>query len=405
MTDVVLPRPPVARPRQAVILAGGRGSRLRPLTDTRPKPMVEFAGKPFLQHTIELLRDQGFERFLLLLGYLPEVVVDHFGDGSRLGVRIDYVTTAPDDLTARRVQAAGHLLDDWFMLLYCDNYWPLRADRMWEELRASGAAAMVTVYANRDRFSRDSVIVDDGRVRVFDRARTTPGLGGVEISYAYLPRQVVDLLPAHQELFEQAVYPELARRGELAAHWAEHRYYSVGSLERLQITEAFFRRQPTVLLDRDGVLNRKMPRGEYVTEPDAFEWLPGALAALRRFRESGWRVVVVSNQAGLARGALDQADLDQIHKRMTTEAEDAGGAIEAIYVCPHHWDEGCFCRKPSPGMLLAAQRDYHLDLSRTPFVGDDERDGQAADAAGCPFEPVTDDRSLLDVTDSLLQGR
>ena len=77
----------IERPRQAVILAGGRGTRLKPLTDTRPKPMIEFHGKPFLEYLIEMLREQGFERVLLLLGYLPEVVQDHFGDGSRFGKR------------------------------------------------------------------------------------------------------------------------------------------------------------------------------------------------------------------------------------------------------------------------------------------------------------------------------
>ena len=80
----------IERPTQAVILAGGRGTRMRPLTDTRPKPMVEFHGRPFLEYMIEMLREQGFERVLLLLGYLPEVIQEHFGDGSGFGVEIDY---------------------------------------------------------------------------------------------------------------------------------------------------------------------------------------------------------------------------------------------------------------------------------------------------------------------------
>ena len=94
------------RPRQAVILAGGRGTRLQPITLTRPKPMVEFHGKPFLEYIVEMLRDQGFDRILMLLGYLPDVIVDHFGDGSHLGVQISYDVTEPDDLTAHRVQNA-----------------------------------------------------------------------------------------------------------------------------------------------------------------------------------------------------------------------------------------------------------------------------------------------------------
>src|SRR5467141_2839220 len=95
------------RPTQAVILAGGRGTRLRPLTDTRPKAMIEFHGKPFLEYIIEMLRDQGFTKVLLLLGYLPEAFTDHFGDGARFGIQISYSITQPDDLTVHRVRIAG----------------------------------------------------------------------------------------------------------------------------------------------------------------------------------------------------------------------------------------------------------------------------------------------------------
>ena len=127
-----------ARPTQAVILAGGRGERMRPLTDTRPKPMLEFHGKPFLEYMVEMLRDNGFERVTILVGYLAEVIVDHFGDGSRLGVQIDYSHTPPEALTSRRMQAAAGQLDERFLLLYCDNYWPMRWDEMWAQYLQRG---------------------------------------------------------------------------------------------------------------------------------------------------------------------------------------------------------------------------------------------------------------------------
>jgi len=157
-----------------------------------------------------------------------------------------------------------------------------------------------------------------------------------------------------------------------------------------------------VILDRDGTLNRRPPRARYVTSPDEFEWLPGSLDALRLLEEHGYRVVVVSNQAGIGRGAMTEADLEKVHKRML---EDSGGAIEAIYHCPHDWDEGCDCRKPAPGMLFQAQREFDLDLTRTPFIGDDERDAQAAHAAGCPSALVSDAASLLDLVQRLLAER
>jgi D-glycero-D-manno-heptose 1,7-bisphosphate phosphatase len=142
-----------------------------------------------------------------------------------------------------------------------------------------------------------------------------------------------------------------------------------------------------------------------VTSPDQFEWLPGALEALGLLADSGHTVAVVSNQAGIGRGAMSEHDLARISARMISEAQTAGGRIDAIYHCPHDWEEGCECRKPAPGMLFQAQRDLDLDLTRTPFLGDDERDGEAAAAAGCPFVMIDEERSLLDAVRELVAER
>ncbi|HWO42617.1 MAG TPA: HAD-IIIA family hydrolase [Candidatus Eisenbacteria bacterium] len=391
------------RPTQAVILAGGRGTRLRPLTDTRPKAMVLVHGKPFLEYQIEQLREQGFTRVLLLLGYRAQVIREHFGDGGRWGVRIDYSVTPVEDETAWRLERARHLFDRHFLLMYCDNYWPLDFDRHWRRFRESGCPAMITVYTNRDGYTQNSVRVEpDGKVSLYDKSCSRSGLNGVEISYAILSREVLDLLPGENTLFETAVYPELARRGELAAFVTEHRYYSIGSLRKLPLTEEFFRRRKTILLDRDGVLNEKPPPGQYVERWRDFRWLPGTLPALRLLHQSGYRIIVISNQAGVARGAISLAELDRIHARMRREAEAAGGAIDAIYCCTHGWDEGCGCRKPKPGLLFQAQRDFQLDLSRTVFIGDDERDAQAAAEAGCRFMAVREDTALISCVARLL---
>ncbi len=392
------------RPRQAVILAGGRGTRMQPITLDRPKPMVPVLGRPFLEYQVEQLRAEGFERIVLLLGYLPQVVIDHFGDGSRFGVEIVYSVTGPDDLTASRVANARHLLDPCFLLLYCDNYLPFRMDRLWSRFSAAGKPAMITVYANDDGLSRDNVVVEpDGTVAVFDRSRTAPNLKGVELSYAVITDLALEHLPAEDMLFEEAIYVPLAAERRLAANVTGHRYYSCGSLNRLPVTERFLARQKTVLVDRDGVLNRKAPRAHYVRNWAEWEWLPGAREALALLTGAGYRIILVSNQAGIARGAMTENDLAALHERMKQDVEAAGGRIDAIYHCPHDWDEGCACRKPSPGMLFAAQRDFDLDLTRTPFIGDDDRDGIAADAAECPFFQVTEDRSLLDIVHQLLK--
>lgn len=411
---IALPRSPRApeahvegrtysRPRQAVILAGGRGTRMHPITLDRPKPMVPVLGRPFLEYQIEQLRQEGFEKVLLLLGYLPHVVMDHFGDGSKFGLTIEYAVTDPDDLTSSRVSHARHLIDPCFLLLYCDNYWPMRMERLWSRFCAAGKPGMITVYSNKDGYSRGSVILDaDDNVTVFDRLRTTPGLQGVEISYAILTDLALEFLPDRDTLFEEAIYTPLARQHRLAGFVSEHRYYSVGSIERLPATARFMSREKTILLDRDGVLNRKPPRAQYVCSPDQWEWVPGSRQALALLNEAGYRIIVISNQAGIARGAMSAADLDAVHRHMCAEAAAAGAKITAIYHCPHGWDDGCDCRKPKPGMLYEAQRDFDLDLTRTLFVGDDERDGQAAEAADCLYAQVSEQCSLLDLTRQLL---
>lgn len=394
------------RPRQAVILAGGRGTRMQPITNDRPKPMVPILGRPFLEYQIEQLRGQGFERVLMLLGYLPEVVQNYFGDGTAWGVHIEYSVTEPDQLTSSRVATARHMIDPCFLLLYCDNYWPMQMNRIWTRFCQAGKPALITVYSNKDGYSRGSVRLDqDGHVRVFDRLRTTPGLREVEISYAILTDLALDLLPEQDTLFEEAIYTPLAQQGRLTAYVSDHRYYSVGSLQRLPATEAFMRREPTVILDRDGVLNCKPPQAQYVRNWGEWEWCPGSLEALRLLRQAGYRVIIASNQPGIGRGFMSEADLDAVHGRMMQEIAQAGGRVEAIYYCPHDWQAGCECRKPKPGLLYQAQRDFHLDLTRTPFIGDDERDQATAAAANCPFHRVTDARSLLDITQQLLEPK
>jgi D-glycero-D-manno-heptose 1,7-bisphosphate phosphatase len=385
-----------ATPRQAVIFAGGRGQRLRPMTDAVPKPMIEIEGRPFLVHLIEMLRDEGIVRVLLLLGYRANDIQRYFADGSRWGVKIEHAVSAESDETGRRLALASARLDREFLLLYGDNYWPLRLARMSERAHEAGLEAMVTVYRNRDRLTRDNVRLEGDRVVEYDETRTVPGLRGVEIGYAILRREALAALTADNVAFGRAVLAPLARGGRLAAFLTDHRYYGIGTPERLERTRRFLAREPAVILDRDGVLNQRPPRAEYVRTPDEFVWLAGALEALALFASAGIRVIVATNQPGIARGALDRTTLDAIHDRMRADARAAGGRIDGIYVCPHGWDDGCECRKPRPGLLYEAQHDLDLDLTRTVFIGDDERDERAAIEAGCPSRLVSGSVSLLD---------
>lgn len=389
--------------RQAVILAGGYGTRLKPFTDTNPKPMYPFEGKPFLEYIIEQVKGFGFREIVLLLGYLPEKIMDYFGDGSKWGVRIRYSVTPVEYETGLRLKGAEDLLDDEFLLLYCDNYCLIDYERLLERYRSSGARLCFTAYRNLDGYTKSNLLIaPDGRVEVYDKKRLTPGLQGVDIGYALVNKSVMTLLPEENHNFEAVVYPALVQEGRLYALETEHRYYSVGSWERIELTRAFFSPRKFVFLDRDGTLNVRPPRACYIERPEDFVWLPGAREAVARLKAAGYTLILISNQPGLARGNLTEKTLEAIHQKMQEELRSAGGEIDRIYYCPHNWDDGCACRKPKPGMFFEAQKEFSLDLSQCIMYGDDERDMEAAAAAGCPCELITEDYPLSAAVDKLL---
>lgn len=392
-----------ARPRQAVIVAGGRGTRLGALTADRPKALVEVAGRPFLDHLVASVRERGFDRILLLTGYRADLIEAHVADVDGWGLDVTTVATDLADETGPRFRTALDHIDERFLFMYCDNLWPMPFEAMWERYLEAGVPGMVTVYANSDDYTRSNVRVGpDGRIERYDRTRLEDGLRGVEIGYGIFERGVLDALTDANESFQDAIYPGLIADRQLQAWVTPHRYYSIGRPERLEAAARFLTGAPAVIVDRDGVLNEKAPRAEYVRSWAEWRWIPGALEALALLRDAGYRVIVVSNQAGVARGAMTRDDLDAIHDRMRREVIEHGGRIDDLYVCPHDWDEGCACRKPKPGMLLDAQRDHALDLTRTPFIGDDERDGEAAAAAGAPSVLVSGADGLLSAVRDLI---
>ncbi len=142
-----------------------------------------------------------------------------------------------------------------------------------------------------------------------------------------------------------------------------------------------------VFLDRDGVV---VDDPGYLADPDLLRLLPGAAEAIAHLRAGGWRVVLVTNQSGVARGALTEARLGQVHERLTAVLAERGSALDAIYYCPHlgnapvpEYALDCDCRKPAPGMLLAAAADLNLNLAECWMVGDQPSDIAAGQSAGC----------------------
>ena len=138
-----------------------------------------------------------------------------------------------------------------------------------------------------------------------------------------------------------------------------------------------------VFLDRDGVINRKAPEGQYISCWDEFRFLPGVFSSALNLQQAGFKIIVVTNQRGLALGEVSLADLQDIHARMKTRFAERGVTISAIYFCPHDISENCLCRKPKPGMLMQAAAEHKLELSSCWIIGDAASDIRAGASARC----------------------
>ena len=232
---------------QAVILAGGLGVRLRPLTLNQPKPMVSVAGKPFLEHSIEELRENKIKEIILLVGYLPEKIVNYFGDGCRFGLKIKYSIGDIADETGTRVWRAAPLLADHFLLMYCDNFWPLNLISMVDFYNQKRTLLSTVIYGNKDGRGEygceNNVFVDaENYVRLYDRTRKDPRLNGVDIGFFIADKSILKLKPEKENFsFEQEILPRLIEQNNLVGYPTHHQYYTITNSDFLLKTEVFLK--------------------------------------------------------------------------------------------------------------------------------------------------------------------
>lgn len=138
-----------------------------------------------------------------------------------------------------------------------------------------------------------------------------------------------------------------------------------------------------VFLDRDGVINRKPPEGDYITRWEDFHILPGVVQGIGALNQAGFRVIVVTNQRCVAKRLVSAVELEKLHERMIDFLARAGARLDAVYYCPHELEPVCRCRKPAPGMLLDAAREHDIELADSWMIGDSDIDIEAGKNAGC----------------------
>ena len=377
------------RVREAVVLAGGFGTRLAHVVPDVCKPMAPVAGEPFLRRVLDQLDAAGFARVIIADGYRREQIEPYFM-GTYRGLEVDY---SPEDsplLTGGAVRRALSLCSrQEVFVLNGDTWLDVDFSAMEETLsRHPGTRCCVAVKRMRD-FDRYGTIdvAPEGRISAFrEKAPCSEGLinGGT-----YLIRH--DALESEPEVFslESEWFAKVVNDGMLVACETQGGFIDIGVPEDYERAQAMFAgigdSHRLAMFDRDGTMNVDTVHMHRMRD---CKLIDSTVDAMRHYSEdSAWRVVVVTNQAGIAKGLYTADDMRLLHRQMAEALRGRGVEVDGWYFCPHHPDftGECGCRKPAPGMLLRAMRDFRTGPAECVMFGDKESDRQAAKAAGVEF--------------------
>jgi dTDP-glucose pyrophosphorylase len=223
-------RPPVMERTPVAILAGGLATRLRPITEKIPKVLVPVAGKPFLAHQLELLREQGVQRAVLCLGHLGEMVEREFGDGSAHGARLEYSFDGPKLLgTGGALKQALPKLGEQFFVLYGDSYLPVSFAPIADAFERSGRLGLMTVYRNEGKYDTSNVVFGDGEIKVYDKKQRLPEMQHIDYGLSLFRREVFESYPDNEPFDLADVMRDLVARKQLAGYEVKERFYEIGS--------------------------------------------------------------------------------------------------------------------------------------------------------------------------------
>jgi D,D-heptose 1,7-bisphosphate phosphatase len=379
---------------QCAVLVGGFGTHPGMLRPDTAKSLLPCGDRPFLAWLLREFARYGATEFLLLSGYQPtdvEKAVQDIVAPLPRDARIVISEAAVRAGTGGAIYHARDRLDERFLLCNGDslldcNFSPLLAAAANDDKSVTGR---VMLRQSADASRCQLVMLEGDRITGF--REPPPDTGGIINAGIYVfHRRLVDALSPQCSL-QDDVMPHLAADGALRGTLGGGYFRDLGvpeDIARAQAEIPRLLRRRAVFFDRDGVLN--VDHG-YVGTRERFEWMPGALEAIRYATEAGWHVFVVTNQSGVARGHFDEAAVRDLLDWMADEARRSGGTIDDARYCPFHneavvdaYHRASDWRKPEPGMLLDLVHAWELDPARCVMIGDQPSDMAAATAAGVP---------------------
>ena len=376
--------------KQAVFLCGGLGTRLRPITNKIPKPMVEINKIPFLWYLLNKVSDNGINRFLLLTGYLGSTIQEYFGDGNNFNWSIDYSHGPINWDTGRRLWEARDKLEENFLLCYSDNFVQIKIDKIYEKWIQDTSKIWVTL----SKKNKGNIIFLDQKFVKYNNKRNNPYSNFVELGFIFTKKNLIINLIKGIDNFPNIDFSKVlalaSQRKKLCGYLIDDAYHSIGDIERLEITKKYLTPKKIILLDRDGVINIKAPTGQYITDYKDFIFIEKSILGLKKLSEKGFKFIIITNQAGIATNDLTNQKLDNIHRNMTSRLKELGIEIIDIFISKDHWQSNNFRRKPNPGMFYEASSKYFFRLDKTFYIGDDIRDCQAAYNANCQGLMISD---------------
>lgn len=376
--------------REAVILAGGFGTRLSCVISDVPKTMAPVAGRPFLKYLLDQLKEAQFERVVIADGYKREAIESFFGNSYR-GMEVVYSSEDEPLLTGGATKRAlNDCSQEWVYVLNGDTYFETEFDAFEAILGTIPARAQIIMAAKPmqdfDRYG--TVDVDDsGMVRAFhEKSRCFKGLMNTGIYF--LKRAAFEEMPERFSL-ETDCLERFASSGTVFAIVQTGSFIDIGIPNDYELAQKLLaplaKKWKLALFDRDGTIN--IDTG-HLFEIEKLALIESTVDLIRSYTKNpDWKVAVVTNQSGIARGLYGVEQMKRLHSALDRLLSKEGACIDAYYYCPHHpeFTGWCACRKPEPGMLKKALLDFDAEASECIMYGDSERDRMAAGAAGIPF--------------------